>query len=428
MRTARQTGFTLAEMLIGLVVTSIVMTAVAAVVIGVQQSYQTDTEVKVVTENGRTALTYLEKSLRLAGYGLDPRLAFEANHQAFPGLNRDNAEVGGFDPGTVVTDDLAYRYREPAFSRPGRLDGAVHLSTPAGVELLRGSLLMIVCSAPDARGLFPTSWQRVDVPFDTPLPATAIEVPVTPAGPPLISDVNPCLQGAIGPMGPQVFLVHENRLRIVNIEDRPWLVRFRSLERSGATSVTYTGARIDHDDDVRTFYIEPLVPDVEHFQVAFGMNPGNNAGLPNLDSVGGANNNSILGDHPNDPQLCELCPQPYDPLTIDPAGSQPTYAITYGDQLRVKNVPANIRAVHIGLSLRTSRGPANRQARVVPEALFNSTLTPPPTTRDGFIRSTFHTVIPVLNMMSRQAFIPALRDHCPGGPADPNCDANYRGG
>src|SRR6476620_10712623 len=75
-------GFTLAELLVGLAVTSIVMTAVVAIFLGVQRSYQAETEVKLITENGRGALLFLERVVPLAGYGLDPRVAIDVSNQA----------------------------------------------------------------------------------------------------------------------------------------------------------------------------------------------------------------------------------------------------------------------------------------------------------------------------------------------------------
>ena len=387
MRTLRRRGgFTLSELLVGLVVTSIIMTATTAIFIGVQTAYQAETETKVITENGRGALMYLERVLPLAGYGLDPRIAFDVSGT----VARDNQDVRtvGYTPGqpaingpadTVVTDDLAFRYRDPTFLRPGRLSSAtlVTLDQPLNLSLAVGKLLAVGC-----RGGAEFAYVRLTaaaVPADTTLAVAAAAAPLT-------SSTNSCLQ-ATGTGSPWVFLVQEYRLRVVNLAGRPWLVAFRNLE----SNVTNLNAPFD-----------PIAPDVEVFQFAFGMNRARP--LPALpccqtppDLAG--NSNFLVGDAAGETFFA----QPANVLTVNPS-----YATSYDDPSRFTALPANIRSVHVGLVLRAARRGAN-DGRLIARTtnLMNWTSANPG--NDTYVRSLFHSAINTPNLLSRSGFVPALR-------------------
>ena len=153
MRAPNSRGFTLAELLVGLVVTSIVMVAVAAVVIGIQQSYQADTETKVLTENGRTAIDYLERTVALAGYGIDPRIAFDVS---------SSGGTPGFANGEVVSDELAFRYRDPSYGVVGTYSsGSLSVPSKMGFVFPVGTLFAVTCTTPRADGTFPTAFVRL---------------------------------------------------------------------------------------------------------------------------------------------------------------------------------------------------------------------------------------------------------------------------
>lgn len=384
MRTARR-GFTLSELLVGLVVTSIVLTAVAAIFIGVQRSYQAETESRVVTENGRGALLFLERTLPLAGYGLDPRVAFDVSlTQA-----NDNQDVRSvtFTPSqpaltgaanTIVTDDLAFRYRDPMFLRAGRLNAGnttITLDQSLPVALPLNKLLMVGC-----RGGSEYAMVRVA----TAAAAGASSITVANAGAPFVANAASCLTGT-GAETPWVFLVHEHRLKIVNLGGRPWLVSFRDL----TASTTALG-----DDN-----FDPIAPDVEVFQVAFGMaraRPGLGCCQTAID-VGG-NTNFVVGDALGETFFA----QPGSVLS-----APPDFRTGYDQPTRYSAHPANIRSVHVALVLRSSRtSPSGRTFEPAAD-LFNWDATV--TARDRFQRSLFHTAINTPNTLSRSQFIPALR-------------------
>lgn len=384
----RSRGFTLAELLVGLVVTSIVMTAVVAIFIGVQRSYQAETEVKIITENGRGTMLFLERVLPLAGYGLDPRLAFDVTGTQ----TRDNQDVQGVSyttsftqkplpgpAGRTLSDDLAFRFRDPAFLRAGRLNAGntqITLSTTLNMQLPQGKLLMVGC-----RGGADYTMVRV---VGTPGP-TATTITVANAAAPFVTNTANCLTLDGPATSPWVFLIQEHRLRIVNLAGRPWLVSFRNLEAS------VTDLTLDNFD--------PIAPDVENFQVAFGMNRAR----PTLtccqaapDAAG--NSNFIVGDEPGD----NFFAQPTGVL-----GTKPDYRTGYEQLPRFTAHPANIRSVHVALVLRSSRNLPDGRTDLQTGSLFNSPVYTPAT--DGFKRSLFHTSINTPNLLSRSGFMPSLR-------------------
>ena len=378
-------GFTLAELLVGLAVTSIVMTAVVAIFVGVQRSYQAETEVKQMTESGRSALIFLERELALAGYGIDPRLAFDLTNTT----GDDNRDVKSltFNPSqtaltgganTIVTDDLAFRYRDPSFLRSGRLNvGSTQLTVDVapGVPLPVGKLLMVGC-----RGA--TNAQMVRV--TTASTATDTTIAVAGQGAPFIPNTDPCLQQT-GNASPWVYMIQEHRIRIVNLGGRPWLVSFRDF--------TANPLRVDLNN------FDLIAPDVEVFQVAFGMNRprptlaccGSN---PATDTAGNWINGDTVGE--------TFFAQPSSPLTTGPA-----YTASYDAPARFDPHPGNIRSVHLAMVLRSSRRSPNPRTALTNGPLFNHNAPAP--TNDGYLRTVLHTAVNTPNLMSRTSFTPSIR-------------------
>lgn len=388
MRTPRHHGFTLAELLVGLAVTSIVLVAVTAAVIGVQGSYQRETEVKILTENGRSSLQYMQRKVELAGYGIDPRMAFDVGALPGGGGSRDNLDVmtatftptqAGLDGGVVVTDDLAFRYRDPSWLRGGTYAGSsIALQVPTDVAISQGQVMMVVCRGAN---------RMVTLQVSSNVAAGANAVPVTVMGAPwggFVADT--CFTGT-GTNLPWVFLVREQRLRVVNLNGRPWLVAFNSL----------TANPFDLSQD----NFDPIAPDVENFQVAFGVNraPTTLGCCQAAPDIGG---DWIYGNTRNG-----ATPEPVFAQVTSPLGSVPDYNTGYTEPSRFTGTVANIRTVQLSLTVRTTRRDVTGRKLSKPLDSFNWGA--PTMTEDGFNRAVFHTVIHVPNMLSRSFFIPSLR-------------------
>lgn len=67
----KENGFTLTELLVAMVLAGIVMASLYSAYLTQQRSYQTTEDVNVVQQNLRSAMYFVEKDLRMAGY--DPK-------------------------------------------------------------------------------------------------------------------------------------------------------------------------------------------------------------------------------------------------------------------------------------------------------------------------------------------------------------------
>ncbi|MCP3138955.1 PilW family protein [Pyxidicoccus xibeiensis] len=383
---ARSAGFTLLEVLIGTTISSVVLLAVAATVIGVNSVFQGNSLSKQTVEGSRVGMDYLKRTLRLAGYGLDPALAFDFNTAGLPGNAKDNFVQDLTPWGTVITDDLAFRYRDPMYLRRGHVSGSgpytlnLEAGTSFGQGFRLGQTLLLAC--PGGLEYF-LGRLNADA-LATANTAALTAVPESPALP-------ACLTNADRPAF--VLLVHEKRLRVESFGGRPYLV-------------VRHGWAADSDFD-------PLVANVESFQVAYQMNrpPASSTccvGQAAPDATEGTGTSWLLGDE--------------DVALLPNTGpTRPTYDTQYDAVERYTAHPANIRAVRVGLTVRSSRQqPSQARELEPPPRLLNA---PAPAGTDAFFRSTVETSIRVPNMTSRTFFIPDLRN-----PTDATSKKNVGGG
>lgn len=380
-------GFTLLELVAGLAISAIVLGGVAASFIAVQASYTAETQVKGLTENARVGIDYVERTLRMAGYGLDPQMAFDfATVPAGVVISKDNDSSTGF-----VTDDLAFRFRDPSYLKRGSYDGAGTLTLEGGgvfeQQLAVGQAIIIACTGANTYLVVRTT--ALVLGADT-------SAAVADYGAPFGSTSHSCLQNT-GNQASHVMLMREYRFRVTDIDGRPWLVAYRNLSQ-------------DVDDPNSDF--DPIAIDVETFQVSYSMNrprPTSACCATTLAVDHAGNGNWVLGD---DTPL----------LLPNAAATPPTYDTEYDNVLRFNDHPANIRAVRVTIGLRSfqtdqSHGHAPSSAPSVIENYTPVSLTP-----DGYYRSRITTSVVMPNMLSRSFFVPALR------PAGSTVDLNVWGG
>ena len=67
-RERREGGFTLTELLVAMVLAGVAMSAIYAAYVTQQRAYKTTTDVTDVQQNLRSAMYFIEKDLRMAGY------------------------------------------------------------------------------------------------------------------------------------------------------------------------------------------------------------------------------------------------------------------------------------------------------------------------------------------------------------------------
>jgi type IV pilus assembly protein PilW len=395
-RTAR--GFTLVELLTSVAVTVIVLAAVATTFLGVQRTYQIQAQVKTAIEGTRASSTYLTRELKLAGYGLDPQHAFDFDTAGLPGTTKSNFPEPSPPPGMppFVTDDLAFRYRDPAYLRRGSLDpGGTTLTLQGasfGVPLPAGQRLLIACKGAQSYLVAATVGA---------VAATATSATISRGFAPFTGALgtdHACLKNVTGTDAAFVMLVRERRIRIVSLGGRPFLVVFHNL-RAPDTAVNQD--------------FDPIAADVEGFQVAYVMNrpiPGGAWTAQPWVDASSTPPNWVLGDRGS--VASERIP--------NPAAIPPTYEFGYDVQERYNAHPANIRAVRVSVVARSTRPLAgtNDRARingVRPMAVED--FTPGSTAPDGLYRTLISTTVRVPNMVSRAFFTPVIRENLGADPA-----------
>lgn len=388
LRRRPQRGFTLIELMVSAAITLTILAAVATTFIGVQGAYQSEAQVKGAVENGRTALSYLERTIGLAGYGLPPAQAFDFD--VVGGFAKDNttdATVG------FLTDDLAVRFRDPQYLRRGTLDGTtIQLETGStfGVAFKSGQGLVVACTGGRSYALVRTAASALAT-------ASTVQTTTTPVFvPPNVSTADRCFKET-GDRMPFVMVMHERRFRIVSLGGRPFLVVFHNLNAPDPASNTD---------------FEPLASDVEQFQVAYGMNRPTSVTSccttnTAIDSAG--NSNWMLLDASGDPAPVEA--------------TLPDYSTPYNDALRFNTNGANIRSVRVSLVMRSTAAKAERR-KIDRERLENAPSTWTATAvPDGFYRYTLRSTVRTPNMTSRSFFTPPIR--LAGNDDD---ELNYTGG
>lgn len=368
---AHPRGFTLAEILVGSVVGTIVLAGIVAAFAALQTSVSSHSGSKLATETGRAAMQYLERTVRYAGYGLDPRIAFDFDATALASTtctatNKKNNCTAAAS-GTVhayTTDDLAFRYRDPSWMRRGHFaSGSYSLSLEGGstfgMEIKSGKRLMVSCVGGLTHVVVQTSATAAATANAV---ATTVDTALKAAG----TTPESCLT-ATGGDAPFVTVLREVRLRVVDGN----LVAFYNLTDSTLASAD----------------VAPVAQGVEDFQVSYVMNRPDSGGTP-PDSAG--NGNWIFGDAANDGL----------PST---AVTAPLFDTPYNDALRQNAHPANIRGVRLSLVIWATA--QDKGGQVAPQSLEDHAVA---ATNDGRFRIRLQTTVSLPNMLSRSFFNPPI--------------------
>src|SRR6266545_4441278 len=108
-------GFTLIEMLIALVVTSIVLVAVMTAANTQQRAFFGGQKVRAAQNTARAALLYLEQKLPLAGFGMDPALASDLGDLGTWYTSGPCPSTPCKRDSTSTSDELVFYARNPAY-------------------------------------------------------------------------------------------------------------------------------------------------------------------------------------------------------------------------------------------------------------------------------------------------------------------------
>ncbi len=386
----RQRGFTLIELMVGSAVTFLTVLAVSAAFLGYTQSFYTQAGIRGGQASLRQTHMMVVRNLRMAGYGMEPPLAFD-----FPdGWSRDS--LGAINR----SDRLVFRMRNPAFNTfaSSMTSSSITLSKALPETLRRGQILQVVC--PGA-----LAWTYAQLSVDAVKGATELTLEPTTGKFPRFNDFSSsCFGSGSGGLGVYVFKidVYDYSIQLIDEDgnpatpERPYLFRRHGLAEA--------------DPDA---FGEPVAEDIEALRVSFLKGDGS-----------------------------PFIPTKYD----DTAHPAPTYDTTLDDPRRRNDNPANIRAVVVGLVARSTTrdsGASPQMMNQIPS--FGSKLVesggklipvsedPIPKPRDyGFRRVVSEMSVHVRNMRSSEMPVPVYTldattpDACKG--ALPKDDFNCAGG
>lgn len=231
-------GFSLIELLVSSAVTFLTVLTVSAAFLNYSQSFYTQAGIRGGQASLRQSHLMVIRNLRMAGYGIDPHLAFD-----FPaGWRRNDANNR--------SNRLVFRMRNPAFNAIAtNLDNAsITLAEPLRERLRQGQIIQAVCNGAVA-------WRYARLSADAAAGSTRLQlVPGTSKFPNQNDEFSKvsCF-GSAGGNKVHIFKIDVYDYSIRFIDERPYLFRQHGLG---------TVSSIDP-------YGEPVAEDIEAFRVTF---------------------------------------------------------------------------------------------------------------------------------------------------------------
>lgn len=366
----RSRGFTLLELLVGAAVGALVLVGISLTFISQARQYQAHANRRGLQANARQAMSFMERRLRNAGYGVDPDRAI-IPYDSFDAAA--NASAPGFPDAFVV------HWRDPLFRRVATEANSVEivLPGPIGMPLRMGQILMVICSpvaVPDGINdlivnakpphAFVTVGAFVSdtsdrIPLEQTAPGTA---PNSPIGMPgrLFHEQgnlgNPCYRSAASP--PQVVMVNRAAFYVDTFDDgrgarTPYLMMHTGQDMPTATQPNGDGI-IDAQDAV------PVAAGIEQLQVAYILDT-NAEDADNTPIIRGVEADMDINYYGENWEANPLVhPTTGNPLPpgwfLNPFNPYPTTVFTNAKsfaQARLLDHPANIRQVRLTLISRS---------------------------------------------------------------------------
>jgi type IV pilus assembly protein PilW len=367
-------GFTLLELMIGATMSLLVIGAVTGAFLSQNRAFISLDLSRVAADASRDAFLEMEPSIRRAGFGLDPRYAFDFAYYACPAVNCHDS-ITGPDDIVFYARNPNYTYTVNAATAPDGTvcanaqgcvsgnaynvsianAGGVYTATPnlgtgALTPLRKGQVVQFIC--PGAAAVTLATLATTPAQSGTP----NLSLVATPASAPGSND--PTLangfaaNGCFVQAGVIMVLVDRFHYLVQQYAGVPWLV----LD---------TGTDIDGSGTVDASDYLPIAPGVEDVQFAYVMNinapaipsggaapspaPGKGPDAPT--PAGGANaGNWVFGDYFTGAGATAAGTREQPDSTL---ASMPQYGTSLNDPTRYNNTAANIRGVRIAVNLRS---------------------------------------------------------------------------
>lgn len=337
---ARCRGLSLVEMLVGTTVAMLVLASLGFVLLAQARSYQGHASRRFAQAGARQGLAFLERSVRRAGYGVDPERAL----LAYDGYDvaRDAQDLHYPDALTVYARSLEFRRTVVSAT-----DSRLTLDRPLSQPLLRGQVLLVLCAG--AR-----TYAYVTVGTTAPHGSTTVglapppsheETPVSAPG--RRFHENDRLDERCFSLSPVVVRVERHSFYVATFDEdgdaatpttTPYLMLHRGLDVNG-------DGRVDVQDAT------PVAAGVEQLQAAWVLESE-----PGQEPL-------LLGVEEREDRRPPWGEQW---LVKEPAERRPRMEHPYSAGTRRTNHPANVRQVRVTL---VARGPVADRQRLGDDAL-----------------------------------------------------------
>ena len=342
-------GFTLIEVTVGAAVALIVIGIVTATFLSQQRSMQALDLSREASSAARDAMLSMQQTIGRAGYGIDPRYAFDFRSYGCPNWTaaapcRD--KINGPDEIVFVSRDPNYYWAgtpsstisgcdpsAPCTGRAWQVKGfdATHVTVAAnaGDRFLKGQIVQIAC----AQGRNPTMGRMAGNQTAASAGDFQLTLDTIVAGNPYRANIPASHDACFDDTGVSLFLVNRYRYHIATINGDPWLMLDRGLDfnQNGTTPEVTSGGTPDTADEI------PIAHGVEGMQIAYLLRPSTTIAAPDNGT------DWVIGDTPG------VIEEP------DPTLTAPAQNTADTDPIRYNLHPANIRGVRIRLTMRSLR-------------------------------------------------------------------------
>ena len=393
----RETGLSLVEMMVALAVSAVVMAGAVTLLVNQQRAFQSGAADRGMQETARAALQEITGNLRMAGFGVDPPLAFDfgftdnipmlqaprisgTNVRINPGYGSCANPVSCRDSATGP-DEIVFYSRDPAFGHAIQAVGgtsSISMAGPLNVPLYAGQVLQAMCYGGSML------WAYVTVgAYVAPSQAPTIAVPLANGSGLDFPFQNQTLSdGCFGAGNAWVFKVDRYRYYVDAFDqngnslgwgyqspNRPYLMLDQGLKDQNGVAIRSVIA--GDVEDLQFAYEYPAAP-----ITLVGAPPGTAVGTVIPAGAGG--------------------------IDLAPAAGAPGYGTPATDPSRLDQHPANIRAVVVSVVVRTANADITVGDQTIPAAGNR----PDVAGLRGYRRMLFQTSAALRNMDARAPYYP----------------------